>query len=52
MVLPAAFEERMKKMLGEEYDAFRASYNAPHKRGILLNTLKSTKEDLEKTLSF
>ncbi len=52
MVLPAAFEERMKKMLGKEYDAFRASYSQPYKRGIRLNTLKSTKENLEKTLDF
>ena len=52
MVLPAAFEDRMKKMLGEEYEAFRASYSQPHKRGIRLNTLKSTKENLEKTLDF
>lgn len=52
MVLPEAFEKRMKKMLGEEYDVFRASYEEPHKRGIRLNTLKCTKENLEKTLNF
>ena len=52
MVLPSAFENRMKEMLGAEYSAFRAMYEEPHKRGIRLNTLKCTKEDLEKTLGF
>ena len=52
MELPAAFEKRMQDMLGAEYTAFRASYNEPHKRGIRLNTVKCTKEQLECALPF
>ncbi|MBP3704399.1 MAG: hypothetical protein J6I98_02595, partial [Clostridia bacterium] len=52
MELPAAFENRMREMLGAEYEAFRASYEEPHKRGIRLNTLKCTAEMLAKTLDF
>ena len=52
MELPAAFEKRMQDMLGAEYTAFRASYNEPHKRGIRLNTVKCTKEQLERALPF
>ena len=52
MELPAAFEKRMQDMLGAEYTAFRASYNEPHKRGIRLNTVKCTKEQLEHALPF
>ena len=52
MELPAAFEKRMQDMLGEEYTAFRASYDEPHKRGIRLNTVKCTKEQLERALPF
>ncbi|WP_418544779.1 RsmB/NOP family class I SAM-dependent RNA methyltransferase, partial [Hominenteromicrobium sp.] len=52
MELPAAFEKRMQDMLGAEYTAFRASYNEPHKRGIRLNTVKCTKEQLERVLPF
>lgn len=39
-------------MLGAEYTAFRASYNEPNKRGIRLNTVKCTKEQLERVLPF
>lgn len=52
MELPIAFENRMKEMLGTEYDVFRAAYGEPHKRGIRLNTLKCSAETLEKTLPF
>ena len=52
MELPAAFEKRMREMLGAEYEVFRASYEEPHKRGIRLNTLKCTAEALAKTLDF
>ena len=52
MELPAAFEKRMQDMLGAEYTSFRASYNEPHKRGIRLNTVKCTKEQLERALPF
>ncbi|MBQ2668204.1 MAG: RsmB/NOP family class I SAM-dependent RNA methyltransferase [Clostridia bacterium] len=52
MKLPAEFEKRMQEMLGAEYDVFRAVYEAPHKRGIRLNTLKCTAETLAGTLAF
>lgn len=52
MELPAAFEKRMQEMLGAEYEAFRASYDQPHKRGVRLNTLKCDAETLAKALPF
>ena len=46
--LPAEFAERMREMLGEEYEAFAASYDAPRRAGLRVNTLKSGWERLEK----
>ena len=41
MILPEKFAERMKNMLGAEYDAFiRALENEPIRSGIRINTLK------------
>ncbi len=40
--LPAAFLEKMKGLLGEEYDAFLATYGQPRKFGLRVNTLKIT----------
>ena len=37
--LPVEFTNRMKEYLGEEYDAFMASYEAPEVKGLRLNTL-------------
>lgn len=42
MLLPQLFEERMKKLLGDEYSQFYKSYNKPPKSGIRVNTLKIT----------
>lgn len=39
-MLPAAFLERMKRLLGEEYDAFLASYDKPRNTGLRVNPRK------------
>jgi len=38
--LPPEFLSRMKALLGDEYDAFLASYDAPPEVGLRVNTLK------------
>lgn len=40
MKLPEAFLQRMKAMLGDEFEAFIASYDAPHHVSLKVNTLK------------
>ena len=47
--LPQAFTDRMKKMLGEEYDSFLKSYETDKTVGIRVNTLKIDKDDFIKT---
>lgn len=42
--LPQAFCERMKENLGQEYDAFLASYQNPRYQALRVNTLKLSKE--------
>jgi len=44
--LPEVFLERMKDMLGDEYEAFLACYEEAPEKGIRLNTLKCTEEKL------
>ncbi len=39
--LPEAFSERMKRLLGEEYEAFAQSYEKERTQGLRFNTLKS-----------
>ena len=34
MALPAAFEQRMQRLLGEEYPAFRDALARPQARGL------------------
>ncbi|MFQ7593137.1 MAG: RsmB/NOP family class I SAM-dependent RNA methyltransferase [Acutalibacteraceae bacterium] len=50
--LPLEFENRMRGMLGGEYEVFRAEYEKPHRRGIRLNTLKCDAQTLAETLQF
>lgn len=45
MDLPKEFLDRMKKMLGEEYEAFLASYDEPRRFGLRVNTMKISVED-------
>lgn len=41
MNLPHPFEERMQRLLGAEYPAFRASLDEPPRRGLRLNLCKA-----------
>ncbi len=45
-MLPKSFLDRMKKYLGEEFDAFVSSYDLPVTKGIRVNELKCTPEKL------
>ncbi len=45
MQLPQQFIERMKPLLGEEWMAFLAAYDAPLRRGLRVNTAKIFVED-------
>lgn len=40
-MFPALFENRMKALLGQEYDAFLASYDRPRNVGLRVNPLKT-----------
>ena len=52
MNLPTEFLERMKLMLGDEYEKFIECYDEPALRGIRLNTLKCDIETLKKSIPF
>ena len=43
-MLPIQFTERMQKMLGDEYEAFEASYAMEKKQALRFNPLKGEKE--------
>ncbi len=44
MNLPIAFEDRMRELLGEEYEEYLQCYSQPHYSGIRVNTLKISPE--------
>ncbi len=44
-MLPQDFVNRMKEMLGNEYEAFEKSYELPKYQALRVNTLKTQKED-------
>lgn len=48
ITLPAAFEERMRRLLGEEYGAFRDALGQERSRGLRLNPLKLPDAEKEK----
>lgn len=52
MNLPKLFEDRMRTLLGEEYEAFEKCYAKPHYSGLRVNTLKITPEEFEKICPF
>jgi NOL1/NOP2/sun family putative RNA methylase len=52
MNLPKQFEDRMRKLLGEEYDEYLQCYEKPHYGGVRVNTLKTTPEDFERICPF
>ena len=43
-MLPQDFTNRMEQMLGEEYEAFLASYDLPKYQALRINPLKGDKE--------
>ncbi len=49
MNLPVEFTERMKMLLGDEYDAFIHSYEEPRHFGLRVNTLKCDPEKFERS---
>lgn len=52
MELPVKFLERMKHMLGEEYEEFLASYEKERVYGLRINTLKMQPEEALEKLPF
>lgn len=52
MKLPVAFEEKMKRLLKDEYEAYLASYKLPKYQGLRVNTLKLSLEEWEKINPF
>ena len=50
--LPEKFLQEMQTLLGSEYEAFLASYDNDHYRGIRCNTLKVTPDVFEKKVPF
>ena len=52
MPLPEEFCTRMQSLLGEEYDVFLASYDAPRAGGLRVNPQKCTPEKFAETAPF
>ncbi len=52
MELPQEFSERMKKMLGGEYEDFLAAYEKPRNLGLRVNTLKISAEEFARLAPF
>ena len=51
-LLHPVFLERMKEMLGDEYDSFIKSYELPRTYGLRVNTSKISTEDFRKIVPF
>lgn len=47
MNLPKLFEDRMRRLLGEEYEEYLQCYLQPHFSGLRVNTWKLTPEEFE-----
>lgn len=45
MYLPEEFEQKMKNMLGEDFDTYKSSFDVQHKQGLRVNTSKISVED-------
>lgn len=52
MNLPKLFEDRMRTLLEEEYEAFEECYTKPHYSGLRVNTLKITPEEFKEICPF
>lgn len=50
--LPAAFLDKMSRLLGEEYDNFLQSYARPPRKGLRVNTLKISAADFSRKSPF
>ena len=50
--LPLPFLERMKEMLGDDYNTFLQSYENPRTYGLRINTTKLSCQDFEKLSPF
>lgn len=48
VTLPETFKERMKALLGKEYDAYEACFEKRHYGGLRVNTLKLSPEEYQK----
>lgn len=46
--LPDTFANRMKEILGDDYDNYIASFEVKHKQGLRVNTSKISVEDFLK----
>ena len=52
IVLPEKFEEKMRMVLGEEYEEFLASYDQPRNFGLRVNVDKISPEEFERIAPF
>ena len=52
MRLPAEFEERMKRLLGEEYPAFRESYEKGPYQALRVNSCRIDPEEFARLSPF
>jgi NOL1/NOP2/sun family putative RNA methylase len=52
MTLPKQFEDRMRELLGEEFEEYTACFEKKHYSGLRVNTLKITPEEFEKISPF
>lgn len=52
MNLPSTFEEKMRELLGEEFDEYIACYDEPRYYGLRVNTSKISVEDFQKICPF
>jgi NOL1/NOP2/sun family putative RNA methylase len=52
MNLPKLFEDRMRKLLGEEFEEYLTCYDKPHFGGLRVNTLKTSPEEFERICPF
>lgn len=52
MNLPEIFEDRMRRLLGAEYDEYLQCYNKPFYSGLRVNTLKLSPEEFERLCPF
>lgn len=52
MELPQRFKDRMKKLLGEEFDVYEQSFNSSRMYGLRVNTKKITTDEFENISPF